>query len=151
MPSKDQIVIDIFSDYINEAYLLKEEDETKYSSMVRTNPTSTFNISSEKSMRVMSKVNISYIQADGSDKNVAMAAIKTWKSNIRLLAELLPMQETNNGFSSNVSSEKTVEILRRIILTSLKSKKINLRNGVNITAKDSNNDEVASYFTIENL
>jgi hypothetical protein len=157
MPSKDQIIIDIFADFINESSLLKEEDEAKYSSMVVTNPRSSFNISSEKSMRVMSKVDISYIQASGSDKDIAIDTIKTWK-RIPALVDILPMSPWPKGFTSKVSSEKTTEILRMILLTSLKSKKISFRRGVSITAKDADagdskifNEEAASYFTIENL
>jgi len=150
MIQKDDLVIELFSNYISESALREEKSETDYKSMIKSSPSFKFDITMEKSLQIMQKIGLSYIQTGGDDTQIAIDAISKWRSVNSNLKEILPMNKTKNGYASNLSANRTVEVLKMILLTSLKSKKIFFKDGILISAYESRDEDFASYFNISN-
>jgi hypothetical protein len=150
MIQKDDIIIELFSDYISGSALHEEKSEMDYKSMIKSFPPFRFDITSEKSLQIMQKIGLSYIKTEGDDAQVAIDTISRWRSANRNLKEILPMNETKYGFASNLPANRTVEVLKMILLTSLKSNKISFKKGIRISAYDSKDENYVSQFNISN-
>jgi hypothetical protein len=151
MIQKEDFILELFSNYISENSVLREEkSETDYASMIKSSPYFDFNITMEKSLEIMQRIGLSYIQTDGSDAQIAIDTISKWRSVNSNLKDILPMNKKKDGYASNLSANKTVEVLKMILLTSLKSNKISFKDGIRISTYESKDDEFVSYFTISN-
>jgi hypothetical protein len=151
MIQKEDFILELFSNYISENSVLREEkSETDYASMIKSSPYFDFNITMEKSLEIMQRIGLSYIRTDGSDAQIAIDTISKWRSVNSNLKDILPMNKKKDGYASNLSANKTVEVLKMILLTSLKSNKISFKDGIRISTYESKDDEFVSYFTISN-
>lgn len=160
MSGKDDLILEVFRTFINENPSAneadppkkKEEDTTNYSSLVKTEPYVSANLSTSASEKALSRVGISSIESQGSDTLTAFSAIRTWLERNSDLKTVINLKNTGKGIESQLTASQTVEILKLILVASLKTKKISFnQGGVRIVAEDAKSEDVGCYFNIRSM
>jgi hypothetical protein len=160
---KEDYIVEIFSKYINDYSTLKEDkdkdndkdknkdndkDKVNYSSLIKTDPSVRFSITAEKSRSIVKNLQITPFMStnsttDSKDSAFRGASIVTrWMSMAPFLSDLILSREKQSVFFiSKLDVQRTAELVKMILLTSLKAKVLEIQEPIKVLVTELEKDD----------
>jgi hypothetical protein len=128
--SKSEQILEIFAAYLNDDNLIKEESENDGSAKLSVVPNMKFNISPGKSQDIIQYWRIKKPNQQESDAKLVQSMLSNWFEKVPYLEKMMRMKPNISMLNEN----QTAEILKMMLLTSIKAGHLKLNKGVRVKA-----------------